>query len=146
MHNLAECRGPLTPEMVWETLEDEDIQFTSNSTSNHWIAKSKYTGHGFTLKVDSCKRWISGFWIKNIGARTSTKLATRAFSVYGSSHGNSSWEKLVEAELDDTREVKAELLNFTFNEAKEIQFLRFDLISLWGSYGGLQYFSPILGN
>ena len=51
MHNSTECRGPLTPEMVWEnshsqmykasnalTLEDEDIQFASNSTSNHWIA------------------------------------------------------------------------------------------------------------
>merc|ERR1712192_312558 len=38
----------------------------------------------------------------------------------------------------------ASLLNFTFEEAVEIQFLKFDLISYWGgSGGGLQYFAAI---
>ena len=147
--------------MVWEnsydemyeasnalTLEDSDKFFMNNSTANHWVGKKDYTGHGFTMKVDPCKRWIAGFRLKNIGPRPAglAGLATRKFSISGSLHENGSWEELAEEELSDTRTVKAELLNFTFHEPKKIQFLKFDLISLWGDYGGLHFITPILGS
>ena len=34
------------------------------------------------------------------------------------------------------------LLNFTFDQPAEVQFLKFDLFSCWGTGGGLQYFPP----
>ena len=57
---------------------------------------------------------------------------------------SSPWETLLEAELEDTRSKPASLLNFTFEKPVEIQFLKFDLISYWGKWGGgLQYFAAI---
>ena len=55
------------------------------------------------------------------------------------------WEALVEDQLEDTRGGKvASLLNFTFEQPVEVKFLKFDLISYWGSNGGaLQYFAAI---
>ena len=50
----------------------------------------------------------------------------------------------MEAELEDTTNKDATLLNFTFAETKLIRFLKFDLVSYWGSSGGgLQYFAAI---
>ena len=34
------------------------------------------------------------------------------------------------------------LLNFTFDQPAEVQFLKFDLVSFWGTLEGLQYFPP----
>ena len=58
---------------------------------------------------------------------------------------NGPWETLVEDQLVDTTGGKAaSLLNFTFDKPVKIQFLKFDLISYWGSLGGaLQYFAAI---
>ena len=55
------------------------------------------------------------------------------------------WETLVKDQLEDTRGGKAaSLLNFTFEQPVEVNFLKFDLISYWGSNGGaLQYFAAI---
>ena len=62
----------------------------------------------------------------------------------GSLNENGPWETLVEDELVDTRGVPASLLNFSFEKPVEVQFLKFDLISYWGPYGGgLQYFAAI---
>ena len=50
----------------------------------------------------------------------------------------------MEDELVDTRSKAASLLNFTFEEPVEIQFLKFELVSYWGKWGGgLQYFAAI---
>ena len=54
------------------------------------------------------------------------------------------WRLLVQGQLNDTRNKHASLVNFTFEEPVEIQFLRFDLVSYWGHIGGgLQYFAAI---
>ena len=46
--------------------------------------------------------------------------------------------------MEDTRSKPASLLNFTFEKPMEIQFIKFDLVSYWGNFGGgLQYFAPI---
>ena len=54
------------------------------------------------------------------------------------------WETLVEHHLPDSRGKPAPLLNYTFKEPVEIQFIRFELVSSWGVHGGgLQYFVAI---
>ena len=51
---------------------------------------------------------------------------------------------MLEDELADTRGKPAPLLNFTFEEPVEIQYIKFDLVSFWGTHGGgLQYFAAI---
>ena len=71
--------------------------------------------------------------------------ATKNFKISGSMNENGPWETLLEDQLVDTsRGEAASLLNFTFKEPMEIQFLKFDLISYWGKWGGgLQYFAAI---
>ena len=117
-----------------------------NGNSNYWLADLMETaGQGFTLKLDNCARMIDGCRIKNKGKGTDDAWATKGFRVSGSKNQDGPWETLVEDELLDTRGKPAELLNFTFKEPVEIQFLKFDLISYWGNFGGgLQYFSAIL--
>ena len=57
------------------------------------------------------------------------------------------WTTLLEEQLDDTRHKPAPLLNFTFEKPVEIKFLKFELVSFWGTGadngGGLQYFAAI---
>ena len=53
---------------------------------------------------------------------------------------NGPWETLLEGELADTIQKPVSLLNFTFDQPAEVQFLKFDLVSFWGTEGGLQYF------
>ena len=51
---------------------------------------------------------------------------------------------MLEAELVDTRNKSASLVNFDFAEPVEVLFLKFDLVSYWGKWGGgLQYFAAI---
>ena len=113
---------------------------------NYWLAKT--TGQGFIMKVDTCKRLIAGFQINNIGKGWSGHdHATKEFRVSGSPSEIGPWKTLVEEQLIDTTGNKAaSLLNFTFEEPVEIQFLKFDLVSFWGAGGGLQYFAPILAS
>ena len=117
-----------------------------NGKQNYWVAELyKTTGQGFTVKVDSCERWIAGVQIKNIGKGSTTHWATREFKVSGAKNLNGPWQTLVQDELIDTTGGNAAaLLDFTFEKPMELQYLRFDLVSYWGSLGGgLQYFAPI---
>ena len=62
----------------------------------------------------------------------------------GSLDQSGPWQTLLEDQLDDTRDIAASLLDFAFEEAVEIQFVKFELISYWGPFGGgLQYFAAI---
>ena len=61
----------------------------------------------------------------------------------GAKNETGPFELLLEEELVDTTGNKAaSLLNFTFEQPVEVQYLRFDLVSYWGHGGGLQYFAP----
>ena len=63
----------------------------------------------------------------------------------GSLNKEGPWEILVEDQLNFSRSETAQLLKFTFVRPVEIQFLKFELVSYWGSYGGgLQYLAAIL--
>ena len=147
------CSGPLKPEVVWSTnygryyarhvlvLAEED------SDNNIWLADGKTTtDQGFKIKVDNCERMISGIQIKNKGKEKGSRvpIGTKNFRVSGSSTENGPWETLLEAELENSTHKLASLTNFTFSEPVEILYLKFDLISYWGAWGGgLQYFAAI---
>ena len=79
-----------------------------------------------------------------MGKGTNNARAVKGFQVLGSMSKTGPWEPLLEGELVDTRGKPASLLNFTFDELVQVQFLKFDLVSYWGQYGGgLQYFAAI---
>ena len=120
-----------------------------DNDGNYWLAeRGKTEGEGFIMKIHSCERMIAGFFIKNRGNGDNRSWLSKQFRVSGSLSDSGPWEKLVEAELIDTRHKPPALLNFTFDQPLRIQFLKFDLISYWSSSsnegGGLQYFFPIL--
>ena len=126
-------------------LGEEDERW-SNGTHNFWLAeRGKTTGQGFTLRVDTCTRLIAGCHIKNIGKGLLRNWATKEFKISGSMDENGPWVTLVEDQLSDTSNGHpASLLNFTLEEVVEIQFIKFDLVSYWGTDGGgLQYFAAI---
>ena len=151
----SECVGPLNPEVVQSTELHSNYQSSNvlilgedgqpgNDKSNFWLAeRAKTIGQGFTMKVDDCARMIAGFQIKNLGNGSSV-YATKHYKISGSMNETGPWETLVEYQLVDTTGGKtAPLLEFTFQELVEIQFIRFDLITYWGFGGGLQYFAAI---
>ena len=116
----------------------------ANGKCNFWVAEQgKTSGQGFTLRLDACARLIAGGQIKNTGKEVN--FATKDFKISGSMNENGPWETLVQDLLVDNRRGEAaSLLNFTFEKPVEIQFLKFDLISYWGTYGGgLQFFAAI---
>jgi len=154
------CGGPLKPEVVQETSKGYGFQaknvfilgerdaYWGENRYIYWLAGSKnQTGEGFTIKVDTCKRKIAGFQIKNKGQGTDAGIATKDFRVSGSISKDGPWETLWEDQLIDTKDttgIRPVLLNFTFEEVVEIQFMEFELLSYWGPFrGGLQYFFPI---
>ena len=123
----------------------EEDELMDNVKYNYWLAEEgKTTGQGFTVKVDYCARWVAGCQIKNKGKGANPNWATKAFKIYGAKNESGPWKTLLEEELIDTTWDKASLINFTFDEAVEVLYLRFDLVSYWGNGGGLQYFAAIL--
>ena len=153
---ILDCAGPLKPWVFQSTafsssypassvliLAETDAKMV-NGKRNFWLAEQGRTsGQGFTLKVDACARMIAGFHIKNLGKGISSR-ATRDFRISGIIKGNNLWQTFLEDRLVDTRFIAAPLLNFTFEEPVEIQFLKFDLVSYWGNRGGaLQFFAAI---
>jgi len=160
-HSLQaeDCAGPLSPEVVESTawhsnvpassvliLGEEDGPLDNSNKYNYWVAEGgKTSGQGFTIRLDDCPRLIAGFQIKNKGKGVDANRATKNFKISGSTNPNGPWETLVEDQLPYKWGVAASLLNFTFDEPVEIQFIKFDLISYWGTQGGgLQYFAAIL--
>ena len=88
---------------------------------------------------------IAGCQIKNCDNKFKGRQSTKDFRVSGSLNKEGPWEILVEDQLINSRSEPVQLLNFTFVKLVEIQFLKFELVSFWGSHGGgLQYFSAIL--
>ena len=163
---ILECGGELKPEVVQSTTFSSlyparSVLFLAevdgaedNGKANFWLAEEqKTTGQGITLKVDDCTRLVVGCQIKNKGKEVISGVwnnwwSTKDFRISGSTNVDGPWETLVEDQLVDTTfsggKKPALLLNFTFEDPVQIQFLKFDLVSFWGSAGGgLQYFAAI---
>ena len=108
---------------------------------NYWLAEREKTeGQGFTLKLDNCTRMITGCRIMNKGVGNNGGYATRGFKILGSKNENGPWEILLEHELPYTEYLQT----LYFEEPVELQFLKFELVSYWKSWGGIRYFAPIL--
>ena len=165
---ILDCEGPLQPRVVQSTehsfgqfpassvliLAEEDGRL-ANGKRNYWLAESgKTTWQGFIMRVDRrssymqiCKRMITGIQIKNTRNEEARTYGTDKFQVSGSENETGPWKTLVQDHLDDPTNSSGPipLVNFTFEEPVQIQYLRFDLISNWGAGGGgLQYFAAIL--
>ena len=112
-----------------------------------WMAeREKTTGQGFIMRVDNCTRLIDGCQILSLG-KSGYGFQTKEFRVMGSSlNENGPWEILLEYELPNRLgSYRPPLVDLYFEEPMEIQFLKFELVSYWGSEGGgLKYFAPIL--
>ena len=156
---ILDCEGPLKPEVVQSIdgiggdypassvliLGEEDVKM-DNDKFNFWLAQHQATeGQGFTMRLDNCARLIGGFQIKNKGEGENIWWGTKDFRVSGSRDENGPWETLVEDQLVDTTGGKpASLLNFTFKDPVTIKYIKFELVSFWGTTGGgLQYFAAI---
>merc|ERR1712110_129076 len=161
---FSDCEAPLLLEVVQSTsfnsdyypgssvliLGDEDARIDNQHEFNYWLAKrEETTGQGFTMKVDSwispgAPRWVGGVRIKNLRKAT-RDMTTREFRTSGATDLTGPWQTLLEGELvDTTGDEAASLLNFSFEKPIQIQYLRFELVSYWGTLGGgLQYFAPI---
>ena len=154
-----ECGGALNPEVVQSTAHSSgkfpasnvlilgEKDALVNGKYNYWLAEARKTeGQGFTLKLDNCARMIAGCQIKNIRGPhvPCCNQATKGFKVSGSKNETGPWEILVEDELINRGNKPASLVNFTFVEPVEIQYIKFDLVSYWSpNGGGLQYFAAI---
>ena len=156
MFQILDCDGRLKPEVVQSTaynsifaasnvlIWDEEDASLGNWKTNFWVAEhEKIDGQGFTMKLDDCARLISGCQIKNTGKGMGNGYATKNFTISGSMKENGPWETLLEDQLPYKGGIVAPLLNFTFDEPVEIQFIKFDLISYWYIGGGLQFFAAI---
>ena len=105
------------------------------TTDGPWTAPNNYKGHAFTLKLSECKLNLAGVRIKN----SCCARATRAFRILGILEKSGPWVQLLEGEFDEVKKPPAPpptLQTFYFEEAVELQFLRFDLVSFWGQHGG----------
>ena len=106
------------------------------------MAKYQQTaGQGFIIKLDDCKRLVTGVQIKNL-RKNYNGWRTKKFRVSGSLGESGPWNTLVEEELVDV-DGPAPLLEFVFDKPEEVQFLKFDLLSFWGDGGALQYFAAV---
>ena len=141
----------LKPEVIWSTSYNwwpYVIGGIFTEGDRYWLTKDQYTGHGFTIKLGTCKMSIVGIHVKNV-AHHNTRSA-RSFHISGvlkESGPMGPWEQLLEEEFENpfTEGAPAPTpQTFYFKEAVEVQYLRFDLDTYWGNWGGgLDYFSVI---
>ena len=139
------------PSVVWsESLSPTNsVEQIFVNDDNNWLATKGYTGHAFTIKVSDCKINLAGIRIKNTINGEFRNRAVRIFRVFGFQQGNSGWHwvQLVQEEFEDPLSDGApppQLETFYFNEVVQLQLLKFDLDSFWGTLGGgLDYFEVI---
>ena len=137
--------------MVWsESLSaTHSVEQTFIDNGDNWLATTGYTGHGFTIKLGDCKIYLAGIRIKNTVNGEVRNRATRMFRVFGPQKGDSRWNwvQLLQEEFEDPLSDGApppQLETFYFNEVVQLQLLKFDLDSFWGTLGGgLDYFEVI---
>ena len=133
-------------DVVFSTgIKSYPIQRIFTDDGKYWLAPTNYKGHGFTIKFANSKLDVTGVLIKNAKFKTgSSQRATKSFTVSGSLEANGPWELLLEEEFDNPLTEGApppRVQTFYFKEAAKVKFLRFNLKSYWGDYGGgLDYF------
>ena len=147
-----ECTGLQAPGVVWSKKYSSSYKVANllKNDNKDWFSPNEYIGHGFTLKLDSCRVNIAGIRLKNT-CTTHCNRATRAFRIQGILRDGGPWVHLLAGELEKPEKAPAPaptVQKLYFNETVEVQFLRFDLDSFWGVSGGLNFFQviPVQGN
>ena len=135
--------------MVWSNSlsATHSVEKTFIDNGDNWLATTNYTGHGFTINLGDCRINLAGIRIKNTINGEYRNRATRMFRVFGLQKGDSKWEQLLQEEFEDPftdGNPSPELETFYFNEVVQIQQIKFQLDSFWGTLGGgLEYFEVI---
>ena len=113
---------------------------------NFWLAPQKKAGpeQGFTLDLGSAQKAV-GVQLKNTHNRRFRDRGTKKFRLLGSSRSSEGpWQKILEANLQDSRQQKAPpVIKKFFEKPLIVRFVKFQLIEFWGEGGGLQYFSVL---
>ena len=132
--------------MVWETKNSAGFaaEKVFVNDASYWLAeRGKTADQGFTIKVDSCARWIYGCKLKNLDSGHTWQ--TKGFRVLGSLNENGPFDTLVEDELKDTQHGTWPAVEFSFENPVQLQFIKFELISYWRGGGALYYFAAVPG-
>ena len=156
----SECQRSSNPDVIWSTsyrktngnvVSKYRIEGIFTVGGKYWLTNNRYTGHGFTIKLNDCRITVAGVRIKNVAHVPTSSIrptrSTKGFRVSGVLKDSGPWEELLEEEFEDALSAEAPtptVQTFYFKEAVEVQFLRFDLDSYWGDVGGgLDYFGVI---
>ena len=76
--------------------EEDGFLDSEKNVANFWLANTTaLKDQGFTVKVDNCRRTISGVLIKNLGKGLNITRSTKEFRVSGSSRQEGPWIYLV---------------------------------------------------
>ena len=123
----------------------EKVLVDSSEFATYWLAEEgKTAGQGFTIKVDKCRRRISGCQLMNLHSRHSWG-GTKQFRVSGSVNESGPYETLLTEQLKKRLGKPGLLETFDFAQSVEVQFIKFELISYWNTGGALYYFNAVLG-
>ena len=126
------------------TRNGEDIAWT------YWLAPDGMQGE-FVMDMTSVVLVLGVELVNTVnyqkaGHPYQRDRATGAFKVHLAQAEAGPWTEVLSEELEDPRKdpLPLPLLTFTFPPV-QARFIRFKLISWYGPSGGLQYFSPFLG-
>ena len=119
----------------------------------YWIAPDGMQGE-FVMDIGSVNFPVFGVELINTvncqnddcSTQFSRDRAAGGFKVYLAQAETGPWTEVLSEDLEDPRQdpLPLPLLTFTF-PPMQARFIRFKLISWYGPSGGLQYFSPFLG-
>eukprot|EP00092_Neocalanus_flemingeri_P033056 GFUD01035950.1.p1 GENE.GFUD01035950.1~~GFUD01035950.1.p1 ORF type:complete len:521 (-),score=149.13 GFUD01035950.1:312-1874(-) len=125
---------------VESLLTHQDFEVWNGSHANYWAGPNKRAGT-FILNL-GCRQTFRGIRLVNTHDFTWKAGATRQFKLHVSDTKSGPWAQVLDTQLEDSRQQKdpLPLQNFALDTETTAQFLKFELVSWWGDYGGLQYF------
>jgi len=111
--------------------------------ANYWLAPNKYQG-AFVLKFDQ-PRTVSKITVVNTHNGGLNDRGTRTFEVYLGDSAYGPWTRVVYSTLPDPRKTDRRISSvpaYSYSISPRCaQYVRFRIVSWYGSGGGLQYFS-----
>merc|ERR1719153_976082 len=116
---------------------------------NYWLSPHEKEGtEAFFILDLGCTKIVRGFRIKNTHNAFHHDRGTERFLIFGAGGGGEEddqeeveWVQLVNDGLEDPRhKLHIPVKVFHLEEPKNVRFIRFIVVSYFGSGGGLQYF------
>ena len=116
---------------------------------NYWLSPhGKEGSEAFFILDLGCEKIVRGFRIKNTHNAFHHDRGTQRFLIFGAGGGEEDgdqeeveWVQLVNEGLEDPRhEHNIPVKVFHLDKPRSVRFIRFIVVSYFGSGGGLQYF------